>query len=85
MLVALARAGYDVTGIDLSPTMVRMARRRVRHAQTPVVQGQVQALPFSAETFDSILSTFPPRLSSSRNAGCRSPLFATGRRSGHCA
>lgn len=59
MLVALARAGYDVTGIDLSPTMVRMARRRVRHAQTPVVQGRVQALPFAAETFDSILSTFP--------------------------
>lgn len=59
MLVALARAHYAVTGIDLSPTMVRMARRRVRRWHVPVLQGRVQALPFSAETFDTVLSTFP--------------------------
>lgn len=53
--------GLDSAGLDESAQMGRLARRRLRSARSPVrlTRGLAQHLPFPAETFDSIVSTFP--------------------------
>jgi len=61
LLIALARSGRQPIGIDLSPQMIRLARRNIRQAgvHAPQVQCRVQALPFRSGGFDSVVSTFP--------------------------
>lgn len=61
MLLALAQCGYRVTGLDMSTYMGRMAARRLRRAgQAPaLVRGKAQMLPFRAQSFDTVLTTFP--------------------------
>lgn len=61
MLLTLAASGYQPTGLDLSPQMGHIARQRIAAANTavPLVQGRGQGLPFQANSFDSILTTFP--------------------------
>lgn len=61
LLVALERRGLDPVGVDLSPNMGRQARRRLQKAGTTVslVRARAQALPFCAESFDSVVATFP--------------------------
>ncbi len=48
-------------GLDLSPQMVRIARRKLQRqgAYVPLVRGRGQQLPFAAASIDTILSTFP--------------------------
>ena len=51
-----------ILGLDESPQMGRLARRRLLHsgyAQANLVRGLGQGLPFPAETFDSLVATFP--------------------------
>lgn len=57
--VALARAGFAVTGLDLSETLLRVARRRAERAGVSVdwVRGDMRELPWTAE-FDAVLSLF---------------------------
>jgi ubiquinone/menaquinone biosynthesis C-methylase UbiE len=57
----LVLAGYVPCGIDLSPAMVRIARRKGRRAgHAPrIARAASQALPFPAGTFDGVVSTFP--------------------------
>ena len=57
MLAALAGRGYDVVGLDLSPQMGQLARRRMPGAH--LVRARAQAAPFAAGRFDSVLATFP--------------------------
>ncbi len=63
LLLELRALGFAPTGIDLSPTMGRIARRKLRaHGlahHIPVARGRVQALPFADHAFDSLLATFP--------------------------
>lgn len=61
MLLDLVKSGRDVAGLDLSPFMGRMARRRLRQggAAAALVRGRAQSLPFAAGSFDTVLSTFP--------------------------
>ncbi len=61
MLVALAEAGYTVTGLDLSPQMGRMARRNGQKAGQSVLlaRGKVQEVPFRSGSFTAVLATFP--------------------------
>ncbi len=61
MLLALARAGYTVAGLDLSPQMGRLARRRLARTgcRVALVRGRGQALPFAANSFDTVYSSFP--------------------------
>ncbi len=54
-------AGCQVFGLDLSPAMLRLARRRLaRHAlPVPLVQGRAEVLPFASGSFDAVVVTFP--------------------------
>lgn len=57
LLADLQRAGYEVHGLDVSPAMGRLARRRA--PGVPLVRGRGQALPFASHHFDTVLATFP--------------------------
>ena len=69
MLLELRAARMRPVGLDLSPAMARIARRRVRTAHPgagvgpttpiPLVRGRAQAMPFAGASFDSLLCTFP--------------------------
>ena len=60
-LIDLTRAGFRPVGIDLSPHMGQIARRKLaRHGLTaPLVRGRAEALPFASGCFPSIVATFP--------------------------
>ena len=50
-------AGTEVTGVDLSPSMLARAQRRADAIGLPVslVEGDAQALPFPDGTFDTVI------------------------------
>jgi demethylmenaquinone methyltransferase/2-methoxy-6-polyprenyl-1,4-benzoquinol methylase len=58
--LALARTGAEVTGLDFSPEMLAVARRRAQVSNTPVdlVQGDALALPFADATFDAVTISY---------------------------
>jgi ubiquinone/menaquinone biosynthesis C-methylase UbiE len=58
---ALSEAGIAAVGLDASPQMLRLARRKVRQAgeHARLVQGRAQALPFPSERFSDVVATFP--------------------------
>ncbi len=60
-LLDLQQAGYDVTGIDLSPAMGRQALRHGRShgALLGIVRGRAQTLPFPTAGFDTVIALFP--------------------------
>jgi ubiquinone/menaquinone biosynthesis C-methylase UbiE len=68
LLVELHAAAYQVTGLDLSPAMGRLAQKNMRRASVnlPLVRGNVQVLPFASEQFDNVLSTFPAEFMAER-------------------
>ena len=57
----LNAAGYHVTGYDLSPYMGRITKRKLAQQKLPIrlARGRSQQLPFPAESFDALVSTFP--------------------------
>lgn len=61
LLVAMKVHGLSPVGIDLSPHMGRLVRRRLRKAglAVPLVRARAQALPFCNGCFDSAVATFP--------------------------
>jgi ubiquinone/menaquinone biosynthesis C-methylase UbiE len=61
MLSLLSERNYGVFGLDPSKEMSQIASRRLRKRAfvTRIVRAQAQALPFSNESFHSVLSTFP--------------------------
>lgn len=62
LLAALARRGYQVVGVELSPAMQRVTARKLRKqglGALPRLRGRSSALPFAAGAFDSVVSTFP--------------------------
>jgi SAM-dependent methyltransferase len=63
LLADMLAAGYDCHAVEHSPAMVAAARDTLRKrkvgASTYVIQGSAQSLPFSDETFDNVVSTFP--------------------------
>ncbi len=58
LLVALKEMGHDVVGLDLSPYMGQIARKKVG-VSVLLVRASVQELPWNTAVFDTILSTFP--------------------------
>ena len=61
LLIALARQQIQVVGLDRSPAMQRVARRKLRRrgVSIPLVEGLTQAAPFASQSFDTILATYP--------------------------
>jgi len=61
LLIDLAEAGYRPCGLDLSPYMVRITRRKLRRRGlgVPLCRGRAQALPFAGGVFDAVVATFP--------------------------
>ncbi len=61
LLVTMSQSGRQPVGLDLSPQMGQLARRRLRRAGllTPLVRARAQALPFCDGAFDSVVATFP--------------------------
>lgn len=63
LLADMLQAGYHCRAVEHSPQMVAAARETLqrRHVGLPstVVQGAAQRLPFQAESFDAVVSTFP--------------------------
>jgi ubiquinone/menaquinone biosynthesis C-methylase UbiE len=49
---SLARRGNSVTGLDLSPDMLAVARSKNRYANAALVEGDATALPFEDASFD---------------------------------
>lgn len=58
---ALSQAGIAAVGLDASPQMLRLARRKVTRAggRPQLVHARAQALPFPAEYFSDVVATFP--------------------------
>jgi SAM-dependent methyltransferase len=58
--IAAARAGGRVTGLDLTPELLSIARRRADEAGVRVdwVEADMSAMPFPDRSFDRVLSTF---------------------------
>ena len=61
LLLDLAAAGCQPVGLDLSPAMLRQARRRLRRRglDLSLCRGRAQGLPYAARAFDSVVLTFP--------------------------
>jgi ubiquinone/menaquinone biosynthesis C-methylase UbiE len=56
--IALARAGYRVTGVDRSPTLLAEARRRAGDGPPELVEADYRELPFADESFDAAINLF---------------------------
>ncbi|TWF81642.1 methyltransferase family protein [Pseudonocardia hierapolitana] len=58
--IAAARAGGRVTGLDITPELLAIARRRAHEAGVRVdwVEADMTAMPFPDRSFDRVLSTF---------------------------
>jgi len=58
---ALASAGYKGAGIDASPHMLRLARRKVllSGGQPLLLRADARALPFAGASFSDVVATFP--------------------------
>lgn len=58
--IPAARLGARVTGLDIVPELLDVARERAADAMVEVdwVEGDAQELPFEADGFDRVLSTF---------------------------
>ena len=59
--VDLQQAGYTVVGLDLSPYMGKIAKRKLEHRNLPVclIRAKSQTLPFADQQFATVISTFP--------------------------
>lgn len=58
----LANTQLKAVGLDESAQMASLARRRLKragHAEIKLTRGLAQQLPFRAEAFDTVVSTFP--------------------------
>ena len=63
LLADMSEAGYLCHAVEHSPQMVKATRetlqRRNLHKKAIVIQGSAKHLPFSSESFDTVVSTFP--------------------------
>ena len=63
LLADMSEAGYLCHAVEQSPQMVKATRktlqRRNLDKKATVIQGSSQHLPFSNESFDTVVSTFP--------------------------
>ncbi len=62
LLVDISAAGHAPVGVDLSTSMLRITRSKLRrHAATAALaRARVQDLPFPSRAIDTVVMTFPP-------------------------
>ncbi|MFB9902973.1 class I SAM-dependent methyltransferase [Allokutzneria oryzae] len=56
LLELLAATGRELTGIDISPDSLALARRRPALAEARLLEGRAQELPFADNSFDACVS-----------------------------
>lgn len=49
----LSRAGYDCTGVDISPKLVALGRRK--YPMVEFIEGDIEHLPFPSGSFDGVM------------------------------
>lgn len=78
ILLDLHAAGFKTYGVDVSPRMVSLARRKLDQAgvDVPLIRGIAQALPFIDGSFDSIVVTFPRLLSKRSDPSTKWPAYS---------
>ena len=63
LLADMSEAGFHCYAVEQSPQMVKAARETLRRRQldkeVTVIQGSAQHMPFSNDSFDTVVSTFP--------------------------
>lgn len=61
LLIELTERGRDVTGLEFSPQMQRVTRRKLMRKAIGVkrVRARAEAMPFTSGHFSNVLSTFP--------------------------
>lgn len=63
LLADMLKAGYRCHAVEQSPAMVAAARDTLKKRKlgqpSLVIQGSAQGLPFSSNSFDTVISTFP--------------------------
>lgn len=61
LLADLAGGGWQPVGLDLSPAMLRLAKKGLqrRESAASLCRGRVQALPFAPQSFAAVISSFP--------------------------
>jgi ubiquinone/menaquinone biosynthesis C-methylase UbiE len=61
LLLEMARRNIQVVGLDPSAAMHRQASNKFRRAgvRIPTVRGFIQRMPFSNNSFDTIIATYP--------------------------
>jgi len=57
LLSEVRNQGYLCYGVELSPSMLKMAKRK--GVEVPLCQARAQDMPFRDGAFDSLVSTFP--------------------------
>jgi ubiquinone/menaquinone biosynthesis C-methylase UbiE len=63
LVIDLIEHGYSPVGLDVSPQMGQLAKRRLRRVGqgVTIVRGRAERLPFPDRAFDSVISTFPTK------------------------
>ena len=58
--VPAAKTGAEVTGLDLTPKLLDVARERAAEAGMEIefIEGDAEALPFDDDSFDRVISSF---------------------------
>lgn len=56
LALRLAKAGYEVTGVDISPHMLAQLERRAKKLKIKLVEANIFSLPFPDSCFDSAVS-----------------------------
>ena len=63
LLVDMFNEGYNCRAVEHSPAMVAAARDNLKKHHlgdaSTIIQGSAQSLPFGADSFDTVISTFP--------------------------
>lgn len=52
----LNEAGYQITGVDISKEMIRLATQFRKHAPISFIQADANELPFADQSFDGVMS-----------------------------
>lgn len=61
LLIEMACRGLDVIGLEVSPQMHRVVKRKLNrhHVTIQRIRGRGEAIPFPANSFDNLIVTFP--------------------------